>query len=347
MAMSPVTRVQLDAFGPFESLDLTLSPRLNVIVGENGTGKSQLMKVLYTCTKVLHEASSGPPALTKGALTTALADKLVGVFRPDRLGRLANRAAGRKRSRVIVHFDGDSEPLSFNFAINAASTVAVESVPDHALSDEAVFLPTRELLSIYPGFLSLYENREVEFDETWRDTISLLGLAALRGPRGQSARRVLEPLTSVMEGTVVEEGGRFYVKRPHLGNIEASLVAEGERKLATMVRLVSSGVLLQGGYLFWDEPEANLNPRTQRVVAEAIDVLADQGSQVTIATHSLFLLRELQMSRTDDADAARFIGLSRDENGSVTGESVLDLDDLTVLPSLEAELEQSHRYLTA
>ena len=38
-----------------------------------------------------------------------------------------------------------------------------------------VFMPTRELLTIYPGFVSLYETTELPFEETWRDTCILLG----------------------------------------------------------------------------------------------------------------------------------------------------------------------------
>ncbi len=76
-----------------------------------------------------------------------------------------------------------------------------------------------------------------------------------------------------------------------------------------IVRLIASGVLLEGGYLFWDEPEANLNPSSQKAVAHALKHLADQGSQIFVATHSMFLLRELQMSG-GSADT-RYIGLER------------------------------------
>ncbi|WP_281258757.1 hypothetical protein [Avibacterium endocarditidis] len=43
--------------------------------------------------------------------------------------------------------------------------------------------------------------------------------------------------------------------------MEIPLVAEGLRKLAMVARLVATGTLLDKGCLFWDEPEANLNPK--------------------------------------------------------------------------------------
>ena len=55
------------------------------------------------------------------------------------------------------------------------------------------------------------------------------------------------------------------------------LVAEGLRKLATIYRLVQSGVLLNSGFLFWDEPEANLNPASQKAIVQMVIELANAG----------------------------------------------------------------------
>lgn len=41
--------------------------------------------------------------------------------------------------------------------------------------------------------------------------------------------------------------------------MEMPLVAEGLRKVAMLARLIATGTLLEQGYLFWDEPETNLN----------------------------------------------------------------------------------------
>ena len=42
-----ITRVKLENFTVFESLDLEPSPGINVLVGANGTGKTHLLKVCY------------------------------------------------------------------------------------------------------------------------------------------------------------------------------------------------------------------------------------------------------------------------------------------------------------
>ncbi|WP_306368071.1 ATP/GTP-binding protein [Nocardiopsis sp. CC223A] len=360
MARYPITRLEADGFGPLDEVDIRLSPTLNIVTGENATGKSQLLKLLYAGTRSL----AGRSTLTKSALSSDIAEALIGIFRPDQLGRLARRVQGRGRARVELKYGGIGEPLAFDFASNARSDVRVASVPRTSLGDTPVFLPSRELLSLYPGLVSLFETREVEFDETWRDTALLLGRSALRGPRGKAATELLAPLLGEIEGTVLEENGRFYVRLPGgtagagkgVGKIEAHLVSEGFRKLAMIIRLVSNGVLLEGGYLFWDEPEANLNPKTQRAVARTILALARSGTQVFVATHSVFLLRELELlldqEPPENPIEPCYIGLYREaptEEGAlaqaVRAETATDPADLSAIAALEAESSQSLRYL--
>ncbi|MEA5054769.1 MAG: AAA family ATPase, partial [Propionicimonas sp.] len=272
------------------------------------------------------------------------------------------RVQGRGRASINLKYGGISEALEFDFASNARTEVKLTSAPRTGLTDTPVFFPSRELLSIYPGLVSLFDTREVEFDETWRDTALLLGRAALRGPRGSAANELLDPLLNEIEGTVIEEDGRFYVRLPAgsdgTGKIEAPLVSEGFRKIAMIVRLVSNGVLLEGGYLFWDEPEANLNPRTQRAVVRAILALARSGTQVFIATHSVFVLRELELLLEDRPFESElqphYVGLYREQqrkegslSNGVRAETVTDPADLSSIAALQAETEQSLRYLGA
>ena len=80
-------------------------------------------------------------------------------------------------------------------------------------------------------------------------------------------------------------------------------------------------------------------------LALALAGLASRGTQVFLATHSLFLLRELQMlDEAGDADI-RFIGMGRSDSGEVSVQDVDDINDLDVITALEAEIEQSARYL--
>jgi predicted ATPase len=280
----------------FADVDLRFAGGLNVVVGANGTGKSHLLKAAYAVVAVSArgEKESGSAVPRKSYLESALAKKMRGVFRPDELGRLARRQAGRSRCEVAVSFIKPKSELAFSFNTSSKTEVAIDTLPAVWEESPPVFLPTRELLTIYPGFVSLYETTDLPFEETWRDTCILLGAPLARGGRLAEIRTLMAPLEATLGGKVDLADGRFYV-RTGAGNMEAHLVAEGLRKLALIARLVATGSLIDKGYLFWDEPEANLNPKVIKQIARTILQLCRSGLQVFVASHSLFLMRDLDI----------------------------------------------------
>ncbi len=140
----------------------------------------------------------------------------------------------------------------------------------------------------------------------------------------------------------LEKTGHFYL-RTQTGNMEMHLVAEGLRKLAMVARLIATGSLLDKGFLFWDEPEANLNPVLIKGIASAIRAIGQNGIQVFIATHSLFLLRELYLLG-DEGPETQYFGLQLEDDG-VQCKQGSSMDDIGDVAALEAEVAQSDRYL--
>lgn len=337
-------------FTAFSEAELQFSPGLNVVVSENGLGKTHLLKLAYSVLAVSAEEGRRKSGIepTKALLQARIAEKLVNVMRPESLGRLARRRQGLSRAQVGLEFNEPRLNTRFSFATQSKSEVRLETVPKAWLDKAPVFLPTRELLTIFPGFVSVYDSHYLEFEETWRDTCLLLGVPALKGPREKTIAGLVAPLEEAMGGRVVlDRNGRFYLQLPGTGNMEMHLVAEGLRKVAMLARLIATGSLLGQGYLFWDEPETNLNPRLIRRVARAIMSVAKEGVQVFVASHSLFLLRELEMLKTDSEFSdvpQRFFALSQTVNG-VAVEQADDLCDIDPIVSLDEELAQSARFM--
>ena len=340
--------IRLKNFAAFPKARLDFSRHLNVIVGENGMGKTQLLKLPYAAMAMSAEESrkrNGRP--TKTVLQTRLAEKLINVLRPESLGRLVHRRQGRSRCEVMLKFSEAGTSLAFSFATPSRSGVTVDIPPTHWRHRAPVYLPTHELLTIYPGFVPLYETRDLEFEETWRDTCLLLGAPALRGPRRKAVASLLEPLEEQLGGRVVlERNGRFYLAPTSGGSMEMPLVAEGWRKVAMLARLIATGSLLDKGYLFWDEPESNLNPRLIREVAKAILRICQAGVQVFVATHSLFLLREFEILLESEFGniEQRYFALRRDDEGVVVSEAS-EVSDVDPLILLDEELLQSDRFV--
>ncbi|WP_238455764.1 AAA family ATPase [Azohydromonas lata] len=342
--------MDIKRFTVFRDQQLTLSPMLNVIVGENSMGKSHLLKLAYALIATSAEAGRKPSAgePTKAVLQKAYGEKLIGVFRPEKgIGRLVTRKQGRDRCEVSAVFGNRALNTKISFATNSRSDVQVDELPSAWEQQSPLYIPTRELMTIFPNFVSVYEQHYLEFEETWRDTCLLLGGLLKRGARPADMARLIAPVEQALGGSVVLENGRFYLDMPGVGNVEMSLVAEGHRKLAMLARLIVNGVIQSQGYLFWDEPEANLNPRLIRLVASVIHQLAASGVQVFIATHSFFLLKELELLNKATPLKRCYIGLNAVQGDSSEADVQLadNMTGLTNIVALDEELAQYDREL--
>lgn len=166
----------------FQQAELHFTTGLNVIIGENGTGKSHLLKLAYSILAVSADEGRKPNVgmPTKVLLQSRLADKLINVFRPETLGNLIRHGRNRKRCEVFARFDNQKLDIHFSFSSQSRTEVVLKLVPSIWLDKSPVFLPNRELLTLYPNFVAVYENHYLEFEEIYRDTCILLGALPIR-----------------------------------------------------------------------------------------------------------------------------------------------------------------------
>lgn len=307
----------------FHSLDLPVSRGINVICGDNSTGKTALLKTMYT-TLCAYSKVQGDS--TKEEIELSFAKKFQGVFRPDqsKIGRLVSRKQGQNKTCVEIE-TGHKEKITIRFGSQSSKRVDVVLPSRQEASQrgkfQPIYFPPKEIISATENFPSLYADYDIAFEETYYDLARLLERPLKKGANTAQQNRVLEKFEEIMSGKVVQKDKKFYLYVQGSGEFEMGLVSEGYRKLATVLYLISSGSLDKNSVLFWDEPETNMNPKMIRPIAEAIMELAKMGVQVFIATHDYFMLQEFNLAAVYSTASPKvdiqFISLYRDDSGEV------------------------------
>lgn len=312
----PIADLELTDFTVFKSAKFAFSPGINVLIGENGTGKSHVLKAMYA-------------ALRGASSEDALVHKFADVFRPDprSLSRLRRRGA-KDVWTVRVH---DAQGRLTLFAWRSVDQAAMGSFSRQIPAQPVLFIPPREVLAMFNGFVAAYEARELDFDETYYDICKALGAAPLRGPRAAAIADLLAPLEQILGGKVLLKGNRFFIQQG-ASETEAHLLAEGLRKIACLAYLVANGALTRDSVVFLDEPEASLNPRLVAQLVRFIRALAQAGVQVFLASHDFLLIHRLSQPAEHQLDPPvpiRFFSLYHPDPGApVEVEAAATLADI-------------------
>lgn len=335
-----IKTVTLRSFSVFENAELKFCDGINILIGTNATGKSHLMKAMY-CLLKANEKSPWNTDNEALKYRVQLLAKLAKVFRPqeDSVGRLVKRAVGSKSGSVTLNFSGLNR-LSFSATRHGKLTTSRRglAVPK---AEQSLFIPSREVLSFHSSLIAAYEGTNIRFDETYFDLAKALAAPTLRGARGEKAEALVHDIERVLGGKVYEaKDGSLHLKNQH-GDFEPHLLSEGWRKLASLCRLILNGSLMENGFLFWDEPEANLNPEMTVMVAKMLRVLAARGVQVFLATHDYLLTRHLSLAAEypeqmlpGEKCEIQFFGFAR-KNGSVEVSQANALPGLAENPILK------------
>lgn len=356
-----ITQLQLKNFTAFAELSIDFSPGINIIIGENGTGKTQLLKALL--------ALCGPAAWHEQA-DEQLARKLCRIYQPlsERLGEL--RRTGTRGDAVLSAKFALDQEITAKFSGNA--TVAKVGPRTGVTPAAALFIPTKEVLSLVRGLTADHPHQptiERIFDDAYLDLAHQL---IQEGADDLDAKVQLDPrfasivprLAKLIGGRYELHGGRFcfqpgtYIEKLGANSaaskaaqnfqdsvlkfvaskaplLSSGMTAEGFRKIGVLQRLLSNGSLNPGtsGPLLWDEPESNLNPKLMKDLVLALLEIARNGQQIILATHDYVLLKwfDLLMDK-GKGDQVKFFSLYRDASTNVV-KSAETTDYLHIAPN--------------
>ena len=115
-------------------------------------------------------------------------------------------------------------------------------------------------------------------------------------------RRIEHPFVGIHKSLHDAIGGRISLSEA--GDLEfekkgksipLSLTSAGVANIGMLALLIERGALDRGSFLFIDEPESNLHPAWQVEMAAFLFELARQGVNVVVSTHSMTILKWLEV----------------------------------------------------
>lgn len=341
-----IRKINLENFTVFSKLSLEFSSKINIIIGENSTGKTHLLKAAYWLSYIASELN-GSREIGNKKVEATFSEKLVRLFLPldEKLGKMCRHGAVEK-SKMEVHFGPIDSKIVVCFHSRSRSVLIPPSTNYGQSQKRPVFIPTKEVLSLVKGISSTEADSQTVkniFDDTYLDLCNLL----LESNETDATDRidfdprfgsVFPDLVNVVGGKYLLTNGKFcfqkgkYEEKKVRGqhrygdkketvfkpvtdaDLSNNMTAEGFRKIGMLQRLLVNKTLNPGisGPLFWDEPESNMNPKLVQMLVQILLDLSRNGQQIILATHDFVLLKwfDLLMDKGKE-DHVRFHALYR------------------------------------
>lgn len=287
-----INAIELDNFGPLPKLNWHNLSQINLIIGSNGSGKTFLLKALYSAMRTLEEYKRGHDPRSAAEI---LADKLYWTFQQDKIGDLVSKGADAPL-RYAMTVDG----REFTYRFGKDTTKNISSLENHVLprDSNSVFLPPKEVLSLQHIILkSRGQDKEFGFDDTYYDLAQALTYGTTAGRNYEEFSKSRAQLEDILGGKIEfdQTSRKWQFKNRRSQKFQIGVTAEGIKKIAILDTLLGNRYLGRESIVFIDEPESALHPTAISQLMDIISLLSARGVQFFIASHSYFVIKKLYL----------------------------------------------------
>jgi len=282
--------IKLQNFGPLVDLEWPNLAPINLVLGGNGTGKTFLLKALYTAMRTIEEYKRGNDQRTAAEI---LAEKLYWTFQPDKIGDLVTKGVDAALTCEVQC--SQSEVFSYKFGKDTTKKISSLENSVKPRSSNSIFLPAKEVLSLHQIILkSREQDKMFGFDDTYLDLARALRRSPSKGKNYAEFAESRQRLEDILGGRIeFDEGaGKWQFKK---GNqkFPIGVTAEGIKKISILDTLLGNRYLDTDSIIFIDEPESALHPKAISDLLDIVVILADRGIQFFMASHSYFVVKKL------------------------------------------------------
>jgi AAA15 family ATPase/GTPase len=284
-----IDRIKLERFGPLSKIEWPNLGKINLVIGGNGSGKTFLLKAIYTSLRTLEEHKRGQEPRSAAEI---LADKLYWTFQTEKIGDLVSKGADKPLSSAIT-----INKKTFTYSFGKDTSKQISSIENHvpARPSKSIFLPAKEILSLHHIILqSREQNNQFGFDDTYLDLAKALSIPTSKGKNYAEFADARGKLAAILGGVVEYDKSSMrwlFVKGRH--KFPIGVTAEGIKKIAVLETLLGNRHLNIQSVVLIDEPESALHPTAIAQLLDIVAALADSGIQFFMASHSYFVIKKL------------------------------------------------------
>lgn len=288
-----ITRAIFENYGALESVDWNNLNKINLIIGENSSGKSFVLKALYSALRTVEDFGKGN---SNQSVAEVLSNKLYWTFQVDGIGELVKK--GSSEPLEFKMFEGDTA-FSYRFGKDTTKKVgSLERTLKFAGRDRTIFIPAKEVLSLFSVILkSRDQDMMFGFDDTYLDLVKALSLPPQKGRNYAAFADCKVMLNELIGGRVTYDSpsNAWYFNNKDRQRFTISIASEGIKKISILDTLLSNRYLSANSVVFIDEVESALHPTAISTFLDIIFALARNGMQFFIASHSYFVIKKLYL----------------------------------------------------
>ena len=308
-----IEKIKIKNLTVFEELEIATNYPINVFIGENGTGKTQLLKFIYMIlnfdnTYNLDRNASAFPITIKNFFGSGL----------DSITDLLNNKKEEDAYFILHH---EKEDLGYNIMHSLLNELIDVVLGNWNFYGNSIYIPAKNMLTHSKGLPAMKKEygSNMPFDETY---INIIEKASKWNKQEipEIAKEIVLILEDIMDGVVKIVNEVFYIKKRNGRMISFDFEAEGLKKIGLLWQLLMNESITEGSILLWDEPEANLNPNLTSIIANILLELSRNGVQIFLSTHSYFLAEYLDVLEHEENECM-FHSLYKTENNGVKCES--------------------------
>jgi len=300
-----IDKIKIKNLTVFEDLEIDTSAPINVFIGENGTGKTQILKLIHSSIPFFYKGSHNEyreKAQSYGLLIDTIRDRNL-----DSSIHVILENGTEFPYTLTRHENKVNELRSFLSIENLA--IATE------LREKLVFIPAKDMLTHSKGLSAMKEKYgpNMPFDQHYYIDIISKAFRWKIAETPTIAKNIIPLLEDIMDGVVEIHDEVFFIKKRDGKTVSFDYEAEGIKKIGLLWQLLMNESITEGTILLWDEPESNLNPKLSSIIADMLLELSRNGVKIFLTTHNYFLAKYFDLLEKDKKEVI-FHSLYRADN---------------------------------